>query len=283
MQVVKTVAELRQQISAWKDQDEKIVVVPTMGNLHAGHLTLVKHAHRCGDKVVCTIFVNALQFDRSEDLQAYPRTPEQDLAALQKENVDLVFMPEHQEVYAEENKPQQAIPKHQLNEELCGQYRPGFFDGIVEVVARLFHIVQPDVAVFGEKDYQQLIIIKRLVEDMGFPIHIEHVATQREEDGLAYSSRNSYLSTAQREKASMVYETLLEVEGKIAAKSQDLDAIEKQAIDKLSLAGFRPDYVAIRNARDLGAASYSTEFIVVLVAAWLGETRLIDNLLLHTR
>ncbi|MEJ2116270.1 MAG: pantoate--beta-alanine ligase, partial [Gammaproteobacteria bacterium] len=198
MQTVTTVAELRQQIDTWKNQGNTIVFVPTMGNLHAGHLALVKHAHNCGDKVVCSIFVNALQFDRSEDLKAYPRTPEQDLAALRSKNVDLVFMPEHNDVYSEEQKSPLDIPKYPLNEQLCGKYRPGFFDGIVEVVARHFNIVTPDVAVFGEKDYQQLIIIKQLVEDMGYPIQIEQVPTKREEDGLAYSSRNSYLNPKQR-------------------------------------------------------------------------------------
>lgn len=283
MQVVNTVAELRQQIKNWKDQGSKIVLVPTMGNLHAGHLTLMKHAHNYGDKVVCSIFVNALQFDRSEDLNAYPRTPEQDLAALQSENVDLVFMPEHEEVYAEEHKLQKNIPKHALNEQLCGEYRPGFFDGIVEVVARLFHIVNPDVAVLGEKDYQQLIIIKHLVEDMGFPIQIESVLTQREEDGLAYSSRNSYLSSNERAQAKQIYQALLEVKTHIEAGSQDFAAIEKQAMERLTKAGFRPDYVAIRNANNLEPASYSTDFIVILIAAWLGKARLIDNLLLPKR
>jgi len=283
MQTVTTVAELRQQINMWKSQGNKIVLVPTMGNLHAGHLKLMKHAHHCGDKVVCSIFVNALQFDRSEDLKTYPRTPEQDLAALQDENVDLVFMPEHEEVYAEEHQPQQDIPKHSLNEQLCGEYRPGFFDGIVEVVARLFHIIRPDVAVFGEKDYQQLIIIKRLVQDLGFPIEIEQVPTQREEDGLAYSSRNSYLNVEERAKAKHIFATLLDVKNQIESGSKDISAIEKQAMDRLSQAGFRPDYVAIRDAKDLDPASYSTEFIVVLVAAWLGQARLIDNILLQMR
>ena len=180
MLIVHSVAELRQQIELWKSQGEKIVFVPTMGNLHVGHLALVQHAHQCGDKVVCSIFVNALQFDRDDDLKAYPRTPEQDLAALKNENVDLVFMPEHEEIYAEENKPKKIIPKHPLNQELCGEYRPGFFDGIVEVVARLFYMVTPNVAVFGEKDYQQLVIIKLLVADLELPIKIESVATQRE-------------------------------------------------------------------------------------------------------
>ncbi|QMU62579.1 MAG: pantoate--beta-alanine ligase [Gammaproteobacteria bacterium] len=283
MQTVTTVAELRQHINKWKNLGNKVVLVPTMGNLHAGHLTLMKHAHRCGDKVICSIFVNALQFDRSEDLKVYPRTPEQDLAALQVENVDLVFMPEHEEVYAAVHKPQQAIPKYPLNDQLCGKYRPGFFDGIAEVVARLFHMIRPDVAVFGEKDYQQLIIIKRLVQDMSFPILIEQVPTQREEDGLAYSSRNSYLNVNERAQAKQIHEALLEVKTQIESGSQDFAEIEKQAMSHLMKAGFQPDYVAIRNAKDMEPASYSTDFIVILVAAWLGKARLIDNLLLPKR
>lgn len=283
MLVVNTVAELRQHVAVWKAQGEKVVLVPTMGNLHVGHLTLMKHAHTCGDKVVCSIFVNALQFDRKEDLQTYPRTPQQDLAALQKEKVDLVFMPEHQEVYAEEHTPQKNIPKHPLIEELCGEYRPGFFDGIVEVVARLFHMVNPDVAVFGEKDYQQLTIIKHLVKDMGFPIQIESVPTQREEDGLAYSSRNSYLNLQERAQAKLIYATLLDVKTQIAAGAGDFKVLEEQAVQRLSEAGFRPDYVAFRDANDMQPASYATDSIVVLVAAWLGKTRLIDNILLQMR
>lgn len=283
MQVVITVAELRQQINAWKAQGEKIVLVPTMGNLHAGHLTLIKHAHTCGEKVVCSIFVNALQFDRNEDLKAYPRTPEQDLAALQVEKVDLVFMPEHEEVYAEENEPQKKIPKRALNEQLCGECRPGFFDGIVEVVARLFYLVSPDVAVFGEKDFQQLIIIKHLVKDLGFPIQIESVATQREADGLAYSSRNSYLNPEERAQAKRLHEVLLEAKARIEAGSKDFEIIEKRAMRQLSAAGFRPDYIATRSVIDLEPAAYDTDFIVILAAAWLGSTRLIDNILLHAR
>ena len=281
MRVVTTVAELHQQVNKCKTQGDKIVLVPTMGNLHAGHLTLIKQAHTYGDKVVCSIFVNALQFDRNEDLKAYPRTPEQDLAALQDERVDLVFMPEHEEVYAKENQPQKDIPKRALNQKLCGEYRPGFFDGIVEVVARLFYMVSPDVAVFGEKDYQQLIIIKHLVKDLGLPIQVESVATQREADGLAYSSRNSYLSAEERVKAKHVYEVLVEAKTRIVAGSKDFEAIEKQAMQQLEAAGFRPDYVAVRDANDLEPATYDTDFIVILAAAWLGSARLIDNLLLH--
>jgi pantoate--beta-alanine ligase len=283
MQIVTTVAELRKQIGAWKRQGHKIVLVPTMGNLHDGHIELIKHAHACGDKVVCSVFVNALQFDRKEDLKAYPRTPEQDLAALQTENVDVVFMPEHAEVYAKEHQPEKEIPKHSLNHELCGKFRPGFFDGIVEVVARLFHIVSPDVAVFGEKDFQQLVIIKRLVEDMGFSIQIEQIPTQREEDGLAFSSRNSYLNSHERVEAKQIYQTLLYVKTQIQTGSLALDVIEKRAFEALKKAGFRPDYIVIRDAKTIGPASYSTDSIVILVAAWLGKTRLIDNLLLQMR
>ena len=283
MQVVNTVAELRQQVQAWKSKQEKIAFVPTMGNLHAGHLALVKHAHTCGNKIVCSIFVNALQFDRDKDLQAYPLTPEQDLEALKSEDVDLVFMPEHDDVYAEKHKPKKVIPKHPINQELCGEYRPGFFDGIVEVVARLFDMVAPDVAVFGEKDFQQLVIIKLLVEDLRLPIKIESVATQREEDGLAYSSRNVYLSSEERAKARHLYAALKHVKTQIESGFNDFEALEQQAMGQLSLAGFQPDYVAIRDAEDLGNPEYATDSIVILGAAWLGKARLIDNLLLQIR
>jgi len=202
---------------------------------------------------------------------------------LQGENIDLVFMPEHKEVYSEEHKPDKTIPKHPLNEELCGVYRPGFFDGIVEVVARLFHLVMPDVAVFGEKDYQQLTIIKLLVKDLRLDIQIESVATQREADGLAYSSRNYYLSSQQRAKAKQLYACLQDIEVKVEAGSRDFEILEKNALQQLSVAGFRPDYVAIRDANDLQPATYNTDLIVVLAAAWLGKARLIDNILLQMR
>ena len=283
MFTVSTVAELREKISAWKAQGKKISFVPTMGNLHKGHLALVKHAHACGDKIVCSIFVNALQFDRSEDLQTYPRTPEQDLAALKSEGVDLVFMPEHEEVYAEKHRPKQVIPKYSINQELCGEYRPGFFDGIVEVVARLFDMVTPDVAVFGEKDYQQLIIIKQLTKDLALPIKIESVATQREEDGLAYSSRNAYLTTEERATARHLHAALMNLKTQIESGFHDYEALEQQAMGQLSLAGFQPDYVAIRDAADLANPAYATDSIVILAAAWLGKARLIDNLLLQVR
>ena len=281
MQVIKTVFELKHQVEQWKSEGCNIVFVPTMGNLHAGHLQLVKHAHHYGEKIICSIFVNALQFDREEDLQTYPRTPEEDLAELEKENVDLVFMPEHEEVYAEKHKPKIPIIKHPLNQELCGVYRPGFFDGIVEVVARLFAMVEPDAAVFGEKDYQQLIIIKQLVKDLDMKIEIVSVPTQREHDGLAYSSRNAYLDDQQRQKANHLYDALQRVKTQIESGFLDYHALENQAMGQLALAGFKPDYVAIRDASDLGDPAYATDFIVILGAAWLGKARLIDNVLLQ--
>lgn len=280
MQTVSTAAELRNCISTWKEAGEKIVFVPTMGNLHAGHLALIKHAQSCGGKIVCSIFVNPLQFDREEDLRTYPRTPEQDLKALLDANVDLVFMPEYEEVYSQSN--QVEIPKYSLSKMFCGEFRPGFFEGILEVITRLFKLVTPDVAVFGEKDYQQLIIIKKLVADLDLPIQIEQVAIQREEDGLAYSSRNSYLNQQQRGQAAGLYATLQAVKEKIENGSEDYNRLENWAMQTLSETGFRPDYVAIRAAEDLDEPSYTTDFIVVLAAAWMGEARLIDNVVLRT-
>ncbi len=279
MQTATTVAALRQQITAWQERGEKIIFVPTMGNLHAGHLALVEYAKTFSGKIVCSIFVNALQFDREEDLQNYPRTLKQDIAALEHDLVDMLFIPEHEEVYSAEN--QITVPKIPLNQQLCGIFRPGFFDGIVEVVTRLFAVVTPDTAVFGEKDYQQLVIIKQLVAELGLPIQIEQVSTQRAKDGLALSSRNAYLNDAERILAPQLYAVLASLKKQIEEGSRDYIALQEQAMLQLTKVGFRPDYVAIRAAEDLGEACYDTDFIVILAAAWLGKARLIDNILLQ--
>lgn len=281
MQTVTTVAALRQQISAWKLNSDKIIFVPTMGNLHEGHLALINNAKTLSGKVICSIFVNALQFDREEDLQAYPRTPQQDLAALQNAKVDLVFMPEHKEIYSEQNQIRIDVPDNPLNQQLCGKFRPGFFNGIVEVVTRLFQIVTPDVAIFGEKDYQQLIIIRQLVKDLGLQIKIEQVPTQRDADGLAFSSRNTYLTQAERKLASQLYTVLVDLKNQIEDGNRDFEALEKYGMEQLTKAEFRPDYVAIRNAENLEPPDYDTDYIVILAAAWLGKARLIDNVLLQ--
>ena len=281
MQTVVTVAALRQQISEWKQNNERIIFVPTMGNLHAGHLALVNHAKTFEGKVVCSIFVNALQFDRDEDLHAYPRTPQEDLSALKNASVDIVFIPEHQDVYSEQNNVQIEIPINTLSQQFCGKFRPGFFEGIIEVVVRLFRIVKPDIAVFGEKDYQQLVIIKQLVTALGLPIKIEQVPTQREGDGLALSSRNSYLNDDERKLAPRLYSVILGISKRIKEGNRDYNELENTAMQQLTKVGFRPDYVAIRNAENLEEASYDTDFIVILAAAWLGKARLIDNILLQ--
>jgi len=281
MQTVSSVAVLHRQISEWKQNGAKIIFVPTMGNLHAGHLALVDHAKTCNGKVICSIFVNALQFDRAEDLKAYPRTMQQDLVVLQNANVDVVFVPEHDEIYPEQNKFLEELSKNPLNQELCGKFRPGFFDGIVEVIIRLFNIIAPDIAVFGEKDYQQLIIIKQLVTDLSLPIQIHQVATKREEDGLAYSSRNSYLNKDDRKYASKLFEELVRIKYLIEGGRRDFETLERQAFEVLKTVGFRPDYIAIRSGYNLRSPSYDTDFIAILGAAWLGDARLIDNVLLH--
>ena len=283
MHIVTTVAVLDKQISAWRKDRQRIAFVPTMGNLHAGHLALVKHAKKCGDKVVVSIFVNSLQFDRDEDLRTYPRTPEQDLLALEKEQVDIAFMPEHEEIYAEQYKVDLTGFNSPLLTQLCGSYRPGFFEGIIEVVSRLFTIVKPQTVVFGEKDYQQLIIVKQLVEYLQLPIQVEQVPTQREASGLALSSRNAYLNETERKQAAVLYKTLLALKEQIEEGAMPLQDIETMGIENLKQAGFRPDYIAIRDGFSMGEASYSTEFIVILAAAWLGNARLIDNVLLPAR
>ena len=279
MQTVATVAALRQQIALWRKQGERIVLVPTMGNLHAGHLALIRHAHSCGSKIICTIFVNSLQFDRQEDLAAYPRTPDEDLKALEHEQTDLVFMPRHEEVYCEQNRIKKSLPVNPLNQQLCGAYRPGFFDGVVEVVARLFYMTDPDVAVFGEKDYQQLVIIKQLVKDLDMAIQIEQVPTEREKDGLAFSSRNAYLDRRERAIAPQLYAELRRVEHQVKKAQHTFAVLESSAVERLQQAGFRPDYVAIRDAVTLESASNETRQIAILAAAWLGKARLIDNVL----
>lgn len=252
-----------------------------MGNLHKGHLALIRHAKLFNGKVVCSIFVNALQFDCQEDLNAYPRTLQQDLSALRNAGVDAVFVPDNDEIYAKQNESRKILPRYNLSYELCGKFRPGFFDGIIEVVERLFEIVTPDIAVFGEKDYQQLVIIKKLVADLELPIQIEQVATQREDSGLAYSSRNSYLSKTDRIFAPRLYEELLNLKNLVLNGEKDYKLLEKRAMENLKMEGLSPDYVAVRDGENLEIPSYDTDFLVVLGAAWISNARLIDNVLLH--
>lgn len=269
---------LRDHIARWRREGARIGFVPTMGNLHAGHLRLVEVARERCQRVVASIFVNPLQFGPDEDFARYPRTPEADCAALQAAGTDLVFMPSVATMYPRplEHMTRVAVPE--LGTMLEGAHRPGHFDGVTTVVARLFNLVQPDAAVFGEKDWQQLAVIRRMVADLGWPIDIAGVPTVREADGLALSSRNGYLSGQQREQAPALARVLNEVAGHLRAGERAFAALERAAVEVLTEDGFAVDYVSIRRSDDLQPPAAADTRLIVLAAARLGTTRLIDNL-----
>lgn len=248
-----------------------------MGNLHAGHASLVTLAKTLGDRVVTSVFVNPLQFGPQEDYAQYPRTPREDAALFDKTGVDLLFMPQVSEMYphGQQAVTQVAIPS-QLSTILCGEFRPGHFVGVATVVAKLLNIVQPDVAVFGEKDFQQLAVIRQLVSDLCMPIEIVGAPTRREPDGLAMSSRNRYLSLEERGVAPVIHATLLAARAKIE-KGVDIDRVEREGREALASAGLRPDYFSVRDANTLLAPVTTTRAFVILTAAHLGKARLIDN------
>ncbi|MFA5530184.1 MAG: pantoate--beta-alanine ligase [Thiohalomonadaceae bacterium] len=277
---VTTIAAAREQVRAWRAAGERIAFVPTMGNLHAGHIALVTRARELAARVVVSVFVNPLQFGPGEDLAAYPRTPEQDAARLAEAGADLLFLPAETEMYPHGRAGVTQVEVPGLSEILCGASRPGHFRGVATVVSKLLHIVQPDVAVFGQKDFQQLAVIRRMVHDLDFPVTIEGVATAREADGLAMSSRNGYLSTEERGRAPGLYQVLTEVAAGLAAGRRDFTELEQEAVDELRRRGFEPDYVSIRRAADLARPAAPDRELVVLAAARLGRTRLIDNLLI---
>lgn len=275
-------APLQAALHAARQQGQTIAFVPTMGNLHEGHLDLVRKARSLCDVVVVSIFVNPLQFGPSEDLDAYPRTMAADKEKLFAEGTHMLYAPGVEEIYPEgmENHTQVQVPD--LSETLCGSSRPGHFNGVTTVVTKLFNIVQPDIAVFGEKDYQQLSIVRKMVKDLCMPIRVVGVATARDEDGLAKSSRNGYLSEEQRRIAPVLHQTLVSCRDAIACGFDNFLQLESHARMKLLQAGFEPDYFAIRDARTLRAVTDETEEIAILTAARLGATRLIDNVRLAT-
>ena len=276
LQLCRSVDRLRQELAALTLQGESLALVPTMGNLHEGHLSLVRAAGRLADRVVVSIFVNPLQFDRAEDLAAYPRTLEADVEALRRLPCDLVFAPDIDEIYPDpEHTTRIHVPG--LADVLEGASRPGHFDGVATIVAKLFNLVQPDVALFGEKDYQQLLLIRRMVRDLDFPVEVVGLPTVREADGLAMSSRNGLLDTRQRALAPALHEVLAEVAARLARGEVDHAALEHEAEAALEARGLRPDYVRIRDAEDLSEPRPGRP-LVVLAAAWLGSVRLIDNL-----
>jgi pantoate--beta-alanine ligase len=278
MKIVTSVAELRSHTLPWRAQAGLSAFVPTMGNLHAGHMQLVRHARTIAERVAVSIFVNPMQFGQNEDYNNYPVTHERDIAALADADADLLFMPDVSEIYAEgPEHTTQVVAPTALRAVLEGEFRPGHFNGVTTVVAKLFNMLQPDVAVFGEKDFQQLLIIRRMVSDLNMPIAIEAVATLREADGLAMSSRNSYLSSAERAIAPQLYQTLLDVRDLLLKGEPDVAAVEEDAMEQLRDAGFGPQYVSVRRCADLGVPKAGNDARVVLAAAMLGRTRLIDN------
>ncbi|MGH8129380.1 MAG: pantoate--beta-alanine ligase [Steroidobacteraceae bacterium] len=277
MHTVSIAEALREQLRDWRGTGDHIALVPTMGNLHEGHLSLVALAREHAERVVVSIFVNPTQFDDPDDFERYPRTLALDERKLKKANADLLFLPDLETMYpfGIDNATSVTVPV--LSEELCGEFRPGHFDGVTSVVSRLFSIVQPDVAVFGEKDYQQLLIVKRLVADLSLEIEIASGPVVRESDGLAMSSRNQYLSEEERAVAPGLYAVLEDTAEQLQSGNRDFEALEKQAVEVLRSQGFEPEYVSIRRAENLGLPDRDDDRLVVLAAARLGGTRLIDN------
>ena len=272
MDVIHTVAELRARLKG----EPSIALVPTMGNLHPGHLSLVEVAKRHGTRIVATIFVNRLQFEPGGDFDRYPRTLEHDCAALEEAGCHVVFAPGERELYPEPQDIRLTPPKSA--EQLCGLFRPGHFEGVLTVVTKLFHIVAPHTAVFGAKDYQQLHVIRALERQLNFGIRIVAAPTVREPDGLAMSSRNGYLTREERAKAPQLQQNIRRIKDLIEGGRKDFDALLRGAVDDLTGAGWRVDYVALRNRSKLEAPVPGDRELVVLGAAWLGKTRLIDNL-----
>jgi len=269
---------LRAQLAVCKQRGQRIAFVPTMGNLHDGHLQLVRRARELADVVVVSIFVNPLQFGAGEDLDNYPRTLAADREQLFAEGVSYLYTPDADDIYPEglERHTQVLVPD--LSETLCGSSRPGHFNGVATIVAKLFNIVQPDVAIFGEKDFQQLSIVRKMVSDLCLPVEVIGVRTVRDRDGLALSSRNGYLTAAERRIAPLLHETLASCRDAIACGFDNFLQLESHARMRLLQAGFEPDYFAIRDARTLRKVTEDTEEIAILAAARLGSTRLIDNL-----
>ena len=267
---------LRSTVRDWHQQGQKVALVPTMGNLHEGHLQLVKQAQQLADKVVVSIFVNPTQFVAGEDFETYPRTIEDDLSHLKSIDTDLTFLPDIDEVYSDglEVDPQLVAPE--LGDIFCGAFRPGHFNGVATVVSKLLKMVQPDIAIFGNKDYQQLLVIKKLVADLNLPVEIIGAEIVRETSGLALSSRNRYLSQQEKEIAADLYQTLSGIAEAIEAGNNDYQKLEADAIEKLDNKGFKTEYLSIRNADDLTEPAEGE--LVVLAAVWLGKARLIDNI-----
>lgn len=281
MEVITDKDGLRDRLQDWRHDGDHIAIVPTMGNLHDGHLSLIEIAREHAERVVVTLFVNPTQFGDGEDFEGYPRTLEVDKRKVKRAKADLLFVPDIETMYPFGTDSAVSVTLPVLTSELCGEARPGHFDGVTSVVTRLLGLIQPDIAVFGEKDYQQLAIIKRLVADMSLPVRIIAGPTRREEDGLAMSSRNQYLDAGERAVAPLLYKTLRDIAKALEDGAHDYAELEQNAMHSLAETGFQPEYISIRRAETLEVPDRDTDELVVLGAARLGSARLIDNVLVH--
>ena len=280
MLVVHTREELVEQIAEWRSRDDHVALVPTMGNLHQGHVSLVELAREHAERVIVSIFVNPTQFGEGEDYDEYPRTLERDSRRLKKSAADLVFAPSVETMYPFGLDMATTVSVPGLTENFCGESRPGHFDGVTTVVARLFAMVTPDEAVFGQKDYQQQLVIRHMTEDLSLPIKINTAETVREDDGLALSSRNSYLTDDDRAWAPVLYQSLQAVGRELQNGRRNFEELEKVGRSRLVEAGFEVDYFAIRRALNLEPPNRDCDDLVVLAAARLGKARLIDNIVI---
>jgi pantoate--beta-alanine ligase len=273
------VTDVRRQVGTWRADGQRIALVPTMGNLHEGHISLVTQAKKLADRIVVSIFVNPLQFGKGEDYERYPSTLAEDSARLAAADVDLLFAPDLLALWPEGTDGVTRVSVPALDGILCGACRPGHFTGVATVVAKLFNAVQPDCALFGEKDYQQLLVIRRMVADLMIPVEILASPIVRERDGLAMSSRNGYLNAKERSIAPVIYDTLQRVAERVrAADGPPYRDLEQSGISELRAAGLRPEYFSVRRASDLALPGPEDYNLRILVAAWLGKARLIDNL-----
>ena len=277
MQVITSKDELREQLKEWRHHQEHVALVATLGNLHAGHMRLVELAREHAERVIVSVYVNPMQFGEGEDYENYPRTLDRDTRRLKQIGADVLFVPDDDVVYPYGHECATVVSVPGLTENFCGASRPGHFDGVTTVVARLFALLQPDVAVFGQKDYQQQLVIRYMTEDLGLPIRIITAETIREDDGLAMSSRNQYLTEEERSIAPLLHKILDDVGVALQNGKRDYEKLEKTAIARLEKAGFGIDYVAIRRAHNLASPDRDCDELVVIAAVDLGVARLIDN------
>ena len=273
-----SVTELQQYVQHWKDHDQSIAFIPTMGNLHAGHMSLIEKGQSLCDRSICSIFVNPMQFGPNEDWDHYPRSLDRDLELLKSIGCDLVYLPTASELYPDGLDRISQVQVTDLTDHYEGVHRPGHFTGVATVVLKLFNIVKPDVSVFGKKDFQQYRVISKMVADFNIDVQIIGQETTREASGLATSSRNQYLDQAQTEKAALIYRTLQQTAHQIDAGERDFAKLQQTAVSVLDEAGFKTDYFTICNAETLLPATPEDRDLVILVTAALGQTRLLDNI-----